>query len=514
MRSLSTTSRRGRRAVGIALMGALALSLTACLPPSLDEIETNSDAVDFEHIKEATVRIYAEGTFVEPGTLDPYEGGWYGSGFIVDPSGLIVTNYHVAGGAESMVVWIGDDNDDGDEIEATIVGYSECLDLAVIQLEDGDDYPYMAWHEGEITEGLDVYSAGFPGGDPNFTLTKGIVSKSDFEREFSWSSLQHVIEHDARIRGGNSGGPLIDAEGRVVGVNYAGDGGADDYNWAIHRDEVLDVIDDLEDGDAVQSLGLSGSALSGGGDEAGVWVQSVQADGPAEDAGILPGDVLITMEGDGLAAEGTMEEYCDIIDDEGTNAEIDVEVYRPSEDSYYEGQFNGNELEYVSGGNGGSTIEGFYLATDDSGTIEVSVPEEWADVDGEGYEDDQGRQYTAVTVTPDLDGWQNGSWEVPGVRILASEELVGEDPASELADFMVSIAPECTLDDEGEFDDGLYIGQYQYYVSCGGVDTDFVGLVATDYDNTHMIYLAVQMVDSSDKTTVLDEILATFLARY
>ena len=104
MHSLTTHSRRGRRAVGIVLMGALAVTLTACLPPSANDPDAASDAVDFDHIKEATVRIYAEGTFVEPGTLDPYEGGWYGSGFIVDPSGLIVTNYHVAGGAESMVV--------------------------------------------------------------------------------------------------------------------------------------------------------------------------------------------------------------------------------------------------------------------------------------------------------------------------------------------------------------------------------------------------------------------------
>ena len=514
MRSLSRSSRLGRKAVAIVAMSAAAVLLTSCLPPAITEDRGDADAVDFDHIKDATVRIYAEGTFVEPGTLDPYEGGWYGSGFIVDPSGLIVTNYHVAGGAESMVVWIGDENDDGDEIEAEIVGYSECLDLAVIQLEDGDDYPYMAWHEGDITEGLDVYSAGFPGGDPNFTLTKGIVSKSDFEREFDWSSLDHVIEHDARIRGGNSGGPLVDEEGRVVGVNYAGDGGADDYNWAIHRDEVLDVIEDLEDGDSVLSLGLSGSALyPEDGDESGVWVQSVQADGPAEEIGIVPGDVLLTMDGDELATEGTMEEYCDIIDDEGTNAEIDVEVYRPSDDSYYEGQFNGDELDFVSGGDGGSTIEGFYLATDDDGILEVSVPEEWSDLDGSTLTDDDGVEYQAITVSTDIDGFLTG-WDTPGLQLIASPALAGADPAEKLAEYLTTIPDDCTLDDEGDFDDGLYIGRYQYFTDCGGLDTDFVGLVATDYDNTHLIYLAVQMVDSSDKTTVLDEILNTFLGRY
>lgn len=277
---------------------------------------------------------------------------------------------------------------------------------------------------------------------------------------------------------------------------------------------MLDVIEDLEDGDAVLSLGLSGSALyPEDGDDSGVWVQSVQADGPAEDIGIEAGDILLTMDGDDLAQEGTMEEYCDIIDDEGTDAEIDVEVYRPSEDAYYEGQFNGDELEFVSGGNGGSAIEGFSLATDDAGVLEVSVPEEWSDTDGAPQTDEDGNEYQSVTASPDIEGFYT-SWTTPGVQVLASEAKADADPESELADFIGSISEDCTLDDSGEFDDGLYAGVFEYYTDCGGVDTDFVGVVAKDYDGTHMIYLAVQMVDSSDKTTVLDEILATFLARY
>lgn len=483
--------------------------LSACLPflPG-----AGPAPVDFKHLEDATVRIYAEGTFVEPGTLDPYEGGWFGSGFIVDPSGLIVTNYHVAGGADSMVVWIGDDNDDGQEIEAEIVGYSECLDLAVIQLRGNGPYPYLAWHKGEIDEALDVYSAGFPGGDPNFTLTRGIVSKADFEREFSWSSLDHVIEHDARIRGGNSGGPLVDAQGRVVGVNYAGDGGADDYNWAIHRDEVLEVLAELEEGDAVRSLGMSASALYPEEGDQGVWVQSIQPGGPAEAAGVLPGDMLVSLDGTELAQEGTLEEYCDIIEAEGGDAELDIEVYRPSEDAFYEGVLNAAELEFVSGGDGqDDTIEGFTTVSDDEGVISISVPEEWGQLDGEAFEDADGNFYYSLTAAPDLDGY-NTTWETPGVRMNASEMLVDADVESELADFMESIASECTLDDEGDFDDGLYLGLYQYFTDCGGFDTDFVGLVAKDYDGTHIVYLAIQMVDSSDKGPVLDEILATFIA--
>lgn len=500
-----------RRAAAVAAVALSATMLTGCF----GEPEPESNAVGFDDLKDATVRIYAEGTFVEQGTLEPVEGGWYGSGFIIDPSGLIVTNYHVAGGAESMVVWIGDDNDDGDEIEAELVGYSECLDLALIQLEDDDDdYPYLDWYEGKITEGLDVYSAGFPGGDPNFTLTRGIVSKSDFEREFSWSSLEHVIEHDARIRGGNSGGPLVDEEGRVVGVNYAGDGGADDYNWAIHRDEVLDVLEDLEDGDLVLSLGMSVRALyPDDGGSWGVWVQAVQEGGPAEDLGILAGDVIITMDGDDLAVEGTLQEYCDIIDDEGPDGEIAVEVYRPSEDAYYEGVFNNGELEFVGYGDGGSTIAGFQLVKDATGVIEVSLPIEWSDVDGAGFTDASGNQYLSLLASPSIEGFQS-TWTTPGVRLLASQALAGADISAELERFVEGFDTQCTVDDEGDFDDGLYVGKYRYFTECGGTQTELAGLVVTDYDKTHIMYLGIQMVSGVDKTTVLNEVLATFLARY
>ena len=509
MRYSRTTVTTGRRAASVIAISAATALLTACLGlPGT----SGPPPVDFKHVEDATVRIYAEGTFIEPGTLDPYEGGWFGSGFIVDPSGLIVTNYHVAGGADSMVVWIGEDKEDGQEIEAEIVGYSECLDLAVIRLKDEGPYPYIAWHKGEIDEALDVYSAGFPGGDPNFTLTKGIVSKADFEREFSWSSLDHVIEHDARIRGGNSGGPLVDAQGRVVGVNYAGDGGADDYNWAIHRDEVLDVLDDLEAGDAVQSLGMSASALDPSEGFSGVWVQSTQPGGPAEAAGVLPGDVITSLDGTELAVEGTLEEYCNIVDDQGGDAELDVDVYRPSEDAFYEGTLNGAELAFVSGGTGqDDTIEGFTTVKDDEGVISISVPDEWNEIDGASFTSEAGNFYYSLTASPDINGY-NTTWETPGVRMNVSEDLADADVDEQLASFLESIGGECTLDDEGDFDDGLYLGKYQYFTNCGGFDTDFVGLVAKDYDGTHIVYLAIQMVDSSDRGPVLDEILATFIA--
>ncbi len=116
---------------------------------------------------------------------------------------------------------------------------------------------------------------------PTSPLTRGIVSKADVPQDDSWASLDHVIEHDARIRGGNSGGPLVADNGRVVGVNYAGDDELD-YNYAIHRDEALAVIDDLKAGKPVLSLGINAQAMAPeeDGTPNGIWVSSLQAGGP------------------------------------------------------------------------------------------------------------------------------------------------------------------------------------------------------------------------------------------
>ena len=304
-------------------------------------------AVDFEGVQSATVQIQAEGTFVDPGSLDPSTFGGRGSGFFIDPSGIVVTNNHVVTGAGTLKVWVG--GDQTVTYGAQVLGASECLDIAVIKV-DGANFPYMGWYEGDIETALDVYSAGFPLGDPNFTLTKGIVSKADVPQEDPWASLDHVVEHDARIRGGNSGGPLVADNGRVVGVNYAGND-TFDYNFAIHRDQVLPVIDKLIAGESVLSLGINAQALavSDSGTANGVWVSSIKAGGPAALAGIKPGDVIIDLGGVTMARRGTLQEYCEVIATQGSEAAISVSVYRPSENAVYEGEINGAKIEKVGG---------------------------------------------------------------------------------------------------------------------------------------------------------------------
>ena len=509
---MRTAHPRGTRiAGGIAVAAISALALTSCFGgPASTDVDTIDD------VKTATIQIQAQGTFIEPGTLDPVEQGSRGSGFFITADGVAVTNNHVVTGAGTLTVWVG--GDQSVEYGATVLGASECLDLAVIKV-DGEDFPTLGWFEGDIPQALEVYSAGFPLGDPNFTLTKGIVSKADVPQEDSWASLDHVIEHDARIRGGNSGGPLVAENGHVVGVNYAGNDELD-YNFAIHRDQVLPVLDDLIAGKLVQSLGLNATALSPDetGAPLGIWVSSVKAGSAGDKAGIEPGDVLISLAGVTLASQGSLEEYCEVIRTQGNDATMDVEVYRPAEDAFYEGQFNGDELELTQGGGVVDPIDpvdvgSFVFVSDDTGAVQVSVPETWAQVDGAAVTDGGGNQFAQVVASPDLAGYGQ-SWNVPGVAVSASPTLVGTNLDDALASYSQGAHADCTLDSTGDYDDGLYIGKFAYFVGCAGTNTDFVTLVANDASNTHFVVVSVQMVSEADKTIVLDEVLGTFIAAF
>ena len=501
--SISPTAKRTTAAAALALTATMALS--SCIggpkPVGPDDIQT------------ATIQIEAVGTFVQPLTLDPVPQGGRGSGFFISPDGIAVTNNHVVTGAGTLDIWVG--GDQGKTYGATVLGASECLDLAVIKV-DGSNFPFMDWYTGEIKPGVEVYSAGFPLGDPNFTLTRGIVSKADVPAENQWASLDHVIEHDARIRGGNSGGPLVSIEtGRVVGVNYAGYDELD-YNYAIHRDQVEPVLEDLIAGKAVQSLGINAEGLPPleDGTPQGVWVTSVKAGGPADKIGITPGDQLLSMGGVPLAMDGSLEEYCQVIRTQGNDSVIDVELYRASDDSLYEGQFNGEEL--VATASGGSTNGGeepvgsFVTVEDDSGVLSVSVPDTWSQVDGASITTGDGVTFEALRVSPDVATFET-SWSVPGVALLSSEAAVNDDIPTWLETLAVT---DCTLDSSGPYDDSFYVGEFNYYTGCAGGTTDYVVIAAKDVDNTHLMLFTAQLVSEADKATVLDELLNSFIASY
>ncbi|MGE5462377.1 MAG: S1C family serine protease [Syntrophothermus sp.] len=334
-----------------------------------------------DNVKDATIQIEAQGTFVDPQFGLQLNSAGRGSGFIVDPSGIAVTNNHVVAGAALVKVWLGGETTPRN---AKVLGLSECSDLAVIQIEDGGKYPSLNWYTDEVKPGLEVYAAGFPLGEPEYNLTKGIISKTNANGNTDWASVGHVLGHDATINPGNSGGPLVSANGEVVGINYSGLQDANQY-FAIGSDIAMPIIEELKTGKDVDSIGVNGTAvLSDDGSLSGIWVSSVKSGSPADKAGIKPGDIIYQLEGLVLATDGTMKDYCDVIRSHNATDTMSMSVIRYATGELLEGQLNGRELAVtgnfdVSGG-GSNTSTGTNGEAKDFFTEEFEAeynPDNW-----------------------------------------------------------------------------------------------------------------------------------------
>lgn len=522
---LMTTHITPRRviAAGITTIVAGGL-LTGCAPSFLPGAGSDGEAVGFDGVQQATIQIESVGTFVSP-QEGGYEAAGRGSGFLISDGGLAVTNNHVVVGAGTLKVWRAGDTTN--ELNAKILGSSECLDLAVIQLEE-DHYPYFRWRESDITTAIDVYAAGFPLGDPTFTMTRGIVSKAETAVDTPWASLDKVIEHDARIRGGNSGGPLVDAEGALVGVNYAGNDQTD-QNLAIHRDEARKVIDQLAAGESVLSLGINGTGLTGeDGAGLGIWVNSVASGSSADKAGVKPGDLLTKLEGVSVGLDGTMADYCDVLRTHGQDATLAAELFRPADGLYYSGQFNGEPIKAVSvvaeatgsapsgaGSAEGSTATGDFVSiVDDTSSVTVDVPTVWNDVDTASFTDPRGGTWASIQASPDLQAYTAG-FDVPGISILAAPSATATISSEEWLQMTAQyLQPAgCQLATSDAYSDGAYEGTFDYYVGCGATGASFLILAATAVDGSHSVALSVQALTETDLAAI-DRALGSFLAAF
>ncbi len=487
-------------------------------PKEPEEPSGRTGAVSsLENVKQAVVQIVAEGTFIDPEFGLQVNAAGSGSGFIIDPSGIAVTNNHVVTGAALLKVYVAGEQNPRN---ARVLGVSECSDLAVIDI-DGEGFPFLDWFEGGIDVGLQVYAAGFPLGDPEFTLTQGIVSKAQADGESDWASVDSVLEHDATINPGNSGGPLVSDSGQVVGINYATSSLFSQY-FAISRDEALGVIDRLKAGENVESIGVNGVAVtSEDGTLSGIWVASVASGSAADEAGVLPGDIITTMEGLVLATDGSMADYCDILRTKGDDSTMSIEILRYQQGEYLTGQLNGRPLE-TAGVFGqqlagdvpatGSDYSEYMQVTDDYGAIVVEVPSTWTDLDGSAWIDSGEVIGASIWAAPDLDGFIN-TWGTPGVIFNVSDDLARLGGYVQLLDIeRESWIGSCELDGRYDYDDGYYRGKYDYFVKCGGSGgADFLVLTAVPIDTSlkYLILVEVQILTNAD-VDAADRILATF----
>ena len=456
-----------------------------------------------EDVQKAAIQIESEGTFVD--FEGAYTAAGRGSGFIIDPSGLAVTNNHVVTGAALLKVWVGGDTTKS--YNARVVAVSECSDLAVIDIE-GDGFDYLEWYTDPIKVGLEVYAVGFPLGEPEYTLTRGIVSKENTSGETSWASVDAVIMHDATINPGNSGGPLVTSNGEVVGVNYASYSSANQY-FAIGREKAIPVINELKSGNDVDSIGINGQAVtSDDGTVSGVWVSSVASGSPADKAGIAGGDLLYELEGHAVGAQGVMSDYCDIIRTHDATDTLAVSVYRGATGEFLSGQINGTALKVTeesnaSSGNDSSsssdgattgTTNGAYMAiTDDTGALYIEVPSTWTDINGAMWSDTWGNisfDAANVAAAPNLDDFNN-YWSAPGVQFSASADWGSIGGYIELLDATEAWFDTCSKTGRYPYEDAVYEGKFDVW-DCG-VGADVLILSARPINNKTAYLSLVQI---------------------
>ena len=230
----------------------------------------------------------------------------WGSGFIISEDGYVVTNNHVIEHAEEIDVVL----QDGTRYSAVVQGRDPKTDLALLKVEADQDLPYVELGSSQAAEVGDwVLAVGNPFGLGG-TVTAGIISARG--RDIQAGPFDDFLQIDAPINRGNSGGPLFDASGRVIGINtaiYSPSGGSVGIGFAIPSEMAGDIIDQLKVAGVVERgwLGVEFQAVneavaaSLGMDEAhGALVAGVVEDGPAEKAGMQVGDVILSMEGERL----------------------------------------------------------------------------------------------------------------------------------------------------------------------------------------------------------------------
>lgn len=248
---------------------------------------------------------------VFPGQGGPGEATSVGSGFIVDEEGHVVTNSHVVSGGDEFVVELID----GTTVPATLVGQDEVQDVAVLQLqlEVGQTVPgTIAFGDSDtVRPGDDVIAIGTPLGEFTNSVSAGVVGGVGRTLSDVSGSIANLIQHDAPISSGNSGGPLLNQAGEVIGINVAAATGSqlrtvttDGLGFAVESNAANTIVEQLvADGSVSRPyLGINGQPLANG-----HGVVSVEAGSPAADAGLLEGDVITAINGETIDADQTLQ---------------------------------------------------------------------------------------------------------------------------------------------------------------------------------------------------------------
>jgi S1-C subfamily serine protease len=305
-------ARLARRATIIAAAAAAVAGIAVALVLVLsgdDQVETQ-DVV--AAVRDSTVLVAVEGR----------ERGVGGSGFVLDAGeGLVVTNFHVVNAGEEYAVGVGDQLR-----PAALLAAAPCDDIAVLKVDDTDGMKTAKLGSQEdVEQGEGVVAVGYPASaslDDDLSSTAGVVSVVESQFRFpspDSPSFPNVIQTDAALNPGNSGGPLVSREKKVVGVNTAivtVARGAPGQGYALGIDRVKQVVEGLREG---RSQGWAGFGIQVPKERElrsrdlppGVFASSVLQGSPAARAGMQPGSLIVEINGSRLDASATS--YCDAV---------------------------------------------------------------------------------------------------------------------------------------------------------------------------------------------------------
>jgi serine protease Do len=321
---------------------------TSELAQQLSQVSSVEDIVEVSSKAVVTISIQKEQRVFEPQSRGIFDFGFgapsesrieeikqdIGTGFVVDSTGLIVTNKHVVGDTQATYTVIDKDNH---EYQVTRIYRDPTNDLAIIKVE-GANLPALPLGDSDkIRVGQDVIAIGTALGEFRHTVTTGVVSGLGRGIEatdgFGFESLEGVIQTDAAINPGNSGGPLLDASGSVIGVSVAVSAGAENIGFAIPINVVRASLDNFNKtgqfdrpffGVRYQLITKQAALMNEV--PQGAYVLEVVTGSSASDAGVQAEDIITHFDGQAVTTEST--ELASLINGKKLGDKVQVKVWR------------------------------------------------------------------------------------------------------------------------------------------------------------------------------------------
>ncbi len=268
--------------------------------------------------------------FKEFGDPQERQSAALGSGFIIDEKGIVITNNHVIQDADDIIVRVNGDQ----EFKAKVLGADPLMDIAVLQLETNEKFIPVAFGDSDKARIGDwVIAIGNPFGLGG-TVTAGIISARN--RSIGLSRYEDFIQTDASINSGNSGGPLFDMEGNVIGINTAilGRNGSIGIGFSIPSNSAQIVIDQLIEfgetkrgwlGVRIQDVTKEIAEVEKLDKPRGALVASVAENSPSEKAGIKAGDIILEFNGERI---NQMKELPAIVARTQVGKNVEVKIWR------------------------------------------------------------------------------------------------------------------------------------------------------------------------------------------